>query len=88
MIQYNFVPQIVKGKPKIKGVGVLTIANKEAIFFEGEANEMSAVLGVLKNPELVSMTSRGIMIKGFEPVGADKQGREKYNYQEWYCSFV
>lgn len=88
MIQYNFIPQLGKGNPKIRGVGLLTWNDKEVIFFEGHGDRESKILGELKNPEIKFINSRGIMLKGFEPSGFTKDGRQKFNYQEWYLSFV
>ena len=87
MIQFNFIPQKVKGKPKILGVGMLTADNKEAVFFSG-ADENATVFGILKHPEIIFINPHGILLKGFEPCGADKTGREQYKYQEWYCSYI
>lgn len=87
MIQFNFIPQIVKGKPKILGTGILTADEKEAIFFSSSDWD-SIVLGRLKHPEIIFINFHGILIKGYESCGVDKTGKEKYNYQEWYCSYI
>ena len=88
MIQFNFIPQQVKGKPRVLGQGLLTVNKKHATFFEGEATFQSSILGTLKHAEIVFMNSKGIMLKGYEPAGTDKQGIQKFNYQEWWCSYV
>lgn len=87
MIKYRFIPQ-TGSKPKIKGIGILTIHNKEAMFFENKAGQYDKLLGRLKEPEVVSINSFGIFLKGYELVGFDKTGKEKYKYKEWYCSFI
>lgn len=86
-IKYRFIPQIGK-KPKVRGIGVLCFDKEEAIFFENEAGWGDRALGSLKKAEVVLITSNGIRIKGFEFIGLDKQGKEKYRYIEWWCSFI
>lgn len=87
MIQFNLIPQKVSGKPKCTGVGVLTVQDKVALFFSDDAGLNSKLLGTLEHPEIIFMNSVGILIKGFEPCGSDKSGRQKFNYQEWYCTY-
>ena len=89
MMQYNFIPQKVRGNPKVIGQGILDVSNKDAIFSSGQrGSKDSRVLGILKNPEIIFINSEGIMLKGYEPAGIDKAGRTKFNYQEWYCQFI
>ena len=86
MIQYNLFLQ--QPKQKELGVGVLTIHDNAAYFFEGNAEANAKMLGRLRNPEVTFINSRGILLKGYEPDGVDKASRERFKYQEWYCTFV
>lgn len=86
-IKYRFIPQIGK-KPKIKGVGILCIDKGEACFFENEAGWNDRLLGVLKKAEVDFINSDGVKVKGFESTGMGKDGREKFRYMEWWCSFI
>ncbi len=90
MIQYRFIPQrgINTNSQDIKGIGVLTIYQKEAMFFEGDAGHNSKILGILNNPEVTAITHLGIHLKGYEPCGYEKNGTKKYRYKEWYCPFI
>lgn len=87
MIQYKFIP-LIGSKPKMKGIGLLTIDHGEAMFSEGYGDRNDKILGILKKPEITHLTSHGIFLKGFEPREYDKQGKEKFRYMEWYCSFI
>jgi hypothetical protein len=84
MIQYNFIPQKVKGKPKIRGVGSFYYDDKtrEAIFYDLNETE----LGHLKRARILWIHS-GIFLDGVESRGMDQDGKEKFTYQEWYLSF-
>ena len=35
--------------------------------------------------ELVTITEDGMLLKGFEPAGFDKNGVPRFKYQEWWC---
>ena len=87
MNKFKFIPQIGK-KPKIKGIGILCFDKGKATFFENEANENDALLGVLEKSEVDFISSHGIMVKGFESMGVGKDGREQFRYMEWWCPFI
>lgn len=88
MIQYKFFPQKGKKDQNTGKQGILSVVNKAAVFFSDKADKDSKVFGILEHPEIVFINAVGIMLKGYEPVGFDSAGREKFEYQEWYCSFV
>ena len=82
IVEYNFIPQ--RGKiPKNKGRGILIMENGEAIFL----GVGSIILGKLIKPEIISITTRGIFLKGLEARGHDSQGKGRYRDMEWYCQF-
>ena len=88
MIQFNFIPQKgVRGEPNSLGIGRLVIHDNEAFFFEGkDETAKSRTLGMLKHPEIIFISSDGIMLKGYEQCGFNTFGQNKFKYQEWYCS--
>lgn len=82
--------KLLKQKPKTdkKGIeGSLSVHSSDgretvAMFFEDER-----LIAQLNKPDIIFINAHGILLKGYEPAGADRQGRIKYNYQEWFCVF-
>lgn len=76
-------------KEKIKAIGFLTLDDKNAgtaLFCGGENQE--TIVAELHRPHVIFITSNGIFLSGMKPSGADSAGRQKYVYEEWYCSYV
>lgn len=77
---YNFIPQTKK--PKIVCIGYLGMNNGSAHFTcDGE------IIEILERAKVEYITPHGIFISGFLYVGIDRQGKKKYQYREWYCSY-
>jgi len=80
-----------KQKPKtdkngIRGaLAVHSLEGKEitAFFFQEER-----ILAELKKPDIIFINAHGILLKGYEPAGIDRQNRQKFVYQEWFCVFL
>lgn len=87
-IRWNLIPQIGAQKKKILGTGILTFDKETAIFFEGDADWGSKILGTLEKAEIIFVASNGIRVKGFEHIGYEKNGTKKYRYMEWFCPFI
>jgi len=85
----NFILHKQKPKPNRKGIrGSLAVHNLPpdglvAYFIQDET-----IIAKLHKPDIVFINLPGIMLKGYEPAGADRQGRQKFTYQEWFCSFL
>ena len=77
-----------KPKPDKKGIegslAVHSLEGKEttALFFQNER-----VMAELKKPDIIFINPHGISLKGYEPAGCDRKGRQKFVYQEWFCAF-
>lgn len=77
--------------PKIdkKGIeGALAVHSLEgkettALFFQDER-----ILAELKKPDIIFINAHGILLKGYEPAGCDRQHRQKFVYQVWFCAFI
>lgn len=87
-IRWNLIPQTGARKKKILGSGILIFDKETAVFWDGDAGWDSHILGTLEKAEIIFITSGGVMIKGFEHIGNEKNGTKKYRYTEWYCPFV
>jgi hypothetical protein len=68
--------------PKVPITGYFTVGDKKAQFWTNGAR-----IYELYFPEIVHASSIGIYLKGFEPAGADKTGREITKYQEWWIVY-
>jgi len=76
---YKQFPRVVQ-----RGIeGYLDIANKIANWFEDDNTPFAE----LRNPEIITATSLGMGLKGYEPVGTDKIGRVRFKYQEWWITW-
>jgi len=75
-----------KQKPKVSKnplIGYLNVDEKSAMFF----TETHALLTTLERPKMIYASTHGMMLSGFENVGNDKEGNQKFRYQEWYLIF-
>jgi hypothetical protein len=71
-------------KPKVIGPGSLSVSKTgDADFFEGNADSNSPILASMQRVKVDWAAAAGILISGMEPDGFDRQGRQKYKYQEW-----
>jgi hypothetical protein len=77
-------------QPKVKhvGKGLLNIEqNGTASFYDSpEAN--AHFLAELKRVRIDFAGAAGIMLDGFESVGADAQQREKFRFQQWWLMYT
>lgn len=84
----NFILHKQKPKPDKKGIeGNLAVHDLPpeglaAYFFQDEK-----ILAQLNKPDIVFINPPGIMLRGYEPAGVDRQGRQKFTYQEWFLRF-
>ncbi len=85
---FNLIPQYPISKRKIIGQGILSTDKDNLLFFEGNGDGNSRCLGELERFRVLIITSKGMLINGFEYIGIDKMGNKKYKYQEWYCTFL
>ena len=69
--------------PKLKtiGIGTLAIDSGDSLFFCGSQTYL------MRKADVTLIGVDGIKLRGFEPVGFEKNGREKFNYQEWWCRY-
>ena len=72
--------------PKQPIIGQFAVHNKVADFWTPDATNGSRV-AELRFPEIVHASSEGIFLRGWEPTGADKTGRETTQYQEWWMLY-
>ena len=78
-----------KPKPDKKGIkGLLAVHDLPpdgliAYLFQDER-----LLAKLRKPDIIFINAHGVSMKGYEPAGCDRQGRQKFVYQEWFCAFV
>lgn len=80
-----------KQLPKVdkKGIeGALAVHSLEgkettAFFYQDER-----FVAELKKPDIIYINQHGILLKGYEPAGCDRQGRQKFVYQEWFCVLI
>ena len=70
------------GTTGILSIDTSTLVNKRTAYF---LDEQERCVATLNNPEVVWINPHGIYLKGYEPDGVDKTGRQKYKYQEWFC---
>jgi hypothetical protein len=86
-MKFNFIPQFGRGKgePKIVCIGSFSISGKDGDAYFYDDDELC--VGELFSPEIVFINQHGIMLRGYEYDGQDRSGRNKYKYQEWYCSY-
>ena len=79
---------VYKQKPRTRVtpiIGYLSVMpDGNAMIFNNDNHQM---LDEMQKVELIHASSKGIMLKGFEPAGTDKQGNIKFNYQEWWCKY-
>ena len=70
-----------KPKPtKLVWHGYASGDNKAIHFFDMD----DKLICTLEKPDIIFINTDGLMIKGYEPNGVDRAGRQKYLYQEWY----
>jgi len=77
----KYTLNILLPKTKTIGVGALAIDSGDGFFF------YSLQTYLLRKVEVISITPDGIRLRGFESVGFEKNGQEKFKYQEWWCSY-
>ncbi len=56
-------------------------------FWDDPTAHNGRVLAQLEKPEIIFISTTGLMFKGYEPDGVDKTGRKKFKYQEWFIAF-
>lgn len=73
------------------GEGTLDVGDGVARFhsswLKNSLNEVH-ILAILHGVALKSTGADGIRLSGFQPNGIDKQGREKFVYQEWWLAYA
>jgi len=79
-VEYNFIPQTKN--PRIVCTGYLGMDKGTAHFTSNEK-----IIELLERAKVEYITPHGIFISGFLQTGIDKQGKMKYTYREWYCSY-
>ena len=76
-------------KPAKKPIeGQITAHHKNMDFWTPNAGGDGKIAASLSHPEIVYATSHGIYLKGYEPSGVDKTGREVVKYQEWWIAYA
>jgi hypothetical protein len=55
-------------------------------WWDDPTSDHARLLAELRHAEIVSASSHGIMLKGYEPAGVDRHGREVMKYQEWWIT--
>jgi hypothetical protein len=80
--------KIIGKKTEPMGAGVLSSDSREAVFFTGNDESTSDILGRLERPEMTSITSDGFRLRGFEETGFEKDGTKKFRYMEWWCRYL
>jgi hypothetical protein len=73
-------------KPSKPILGAMTCHDKQLFWWDDPTAPIGRILTQMRNPEIVSANSHGIHIKGYEPSGIDKSGREVLKYQEWWIT--
>ncbi len=84
MIAGRLQKQLPKPLKPIRGV--MTCNGKQMYWWDDPTTASGNVLAEIRNPQIVSASTRGIMFSGFEPSGIDKAGREILKYQEWWIT--
>lgn len=83
-ILHKQIPKVdKKGTKGMLAVHLLEGKETTALFFQDER-----ILAELKKPDIIFINQHGILLKGYEPAGADRQHRQKFVYQEWFCVFI
>ena len=82
MVQYTLNIRYPKTKTICKN-GILSLDHDEAYFFEKDK-----MIAKLLRAKVDKISTTGIFISGFEEAGFQKNGLPKYEYKEWYCSFL
>lgn len=84
--QFKLVTQ--KPKPEEIGTGVLSIDKSgEAMFFEGKGERRAQVLATMQRVRVEFASANGIMFSGMQPEGFERNGKEKFSYQEWWLIY-
>lgn len=73
-------------KPKNLGLGVLDIDKSGTALFFGGINS-DELLATMKRVKIETAAMNGISISGFQPIGFEKTGIEKFRYQEWWLRY-
>lgn len=83
-IQIPISKNLGQGTLSVEGNGVarFTSSHRENSLFD------SHILAVLHGVRLELAAKDGIRLSGFQPNGVDKQGREKFRYQEWWLAYA
>ena len=88
MVSEHFKLIIQKPKPKELGTGVLSIDKSgEAMFFEGNGESSAAVLASMQRVRVEFAGANGIMFSGMQPEGFERNGKQKFSYQEWWLVY-
>lgn len=75
-------------KPEKKGVGFLSIdRNGDANFFSGTGAQGCYMIARMVRSRIDFAAADGIMVSGFEPCGVERNGKNKFRYQEWWLAY-
>jgi len=85
----NLILHKQKPKPNKEGIkGSLCVHDLPPDGLVAYFLKSEEIICTLKKPDIIFINAHGIMLKGYEPAGCDKQGRQKFAYQEWFCVFL
>lgn len=73
-------------RPSVPQCGVMTCQGGVMRWWDDPTSAAGKILAVLRNPEMISASTKGIHFRGFEPSGVDRGGREVLKYQEWWIT--
>lgn len=77
-----------KPRPKELGTGVLSIDKSgEAMFFEGNGESAAQLLASMQRVRIEFAGATGIMLSGMQPEGFERNGTQKFAYQEWWLIY-
>jgi len=84
----HFILNTLIPKPKMVGTGCLSVSNDgHAQLFSGDGGRYSRVLAEMKRARLEYVSANGMKLSGMEPAGIDRNGEQRYAYQEWWIIY-
>ncbi len=87
----EFALMTLRPKWRALGIGSLSVGkNGEAQFFGADqSNRLGGeILATMTRVRIDQAAAEGIYLSGMEPAGIDRQGNEKFVYQEWWLRYV
>jgi hypothetical protein len=75
-----------KPKPGAAIIGMMTADSNNLQWWDDSTQRHGRIMAELRKAEIQSASSHGISIKGYEPAGVDRHGREILKYQEWWLT--